>query len=126
MSLEQRNIQQESAEILPLSGVEERLRQKLYVQQEVMKALGFLPDNFDPASFDSANYELPADKEALALKWSTEVNEKMESNAEIFNRVYAGVVQEFPNSMLPSGELRRVIDRIVAKFVATKDMVSPS
>ncbi len=92
------------------------LRQKLYIQEEVMKKLGVLPPNYQGDNFDRSNYELPQVYEDRAQNWSTVLVLGDESKAAIFNRLYKKQVAKYTEKVVSESEINQIINAIVTEF----------
>lgn len=103
LSLEEEKVAKEREEI--------KLKQKLDVQVEVMKKLGFLPHDFD-----KKQYQMPASFEERAQAWSAVLVDGEKSRANMFDSFYKKHSKDYSDLVFSSDELGELTEKIIEEF----------
>lgn len=97
---------------------QDRLKQKIRVQEKVMIKLRFVPSSFDVDNYDRSNHVLSAEEEDRARSWSEVKNQDGETRSAVFMAIYTEEILKFPEQKLSEDQTVEIVEKIANRIKA--------
>lgn len=91
---------------------QDRLKQKIKVQEKVMIKLGFVDPSFDLDDFSRKNHELSEKQEEKARSWALAVYRDGKSRSDIFQKIYGVEIMKYPDQILSDIIIEEIVEEI--------------